>query len=218
MKIEGPKPGFTDEAATISDLEILLQQPAINELRPCQNCVAKCECSDSQHCACQCSVDCVNIPIALSIDPDRFPIEPGIARLVFELNALRLFQTCWSCEGHLSNGYVNKMPRIWFYTPSPTYTQLIVQHLSGLMCAHRLQFNWGVQMTTLNSEIHCTYSIEPLIDHTTQLTIEALHNDLKVISEDFAHHIKRLAKSHLRRLVQNQTANRFGHKMKRKLA
>ena len=36
----------------------------------------------------------------LSSDPERYPIEPGIVPLVFALRGLRVFEPCWSCEGH----------------------------------------------------------------------------------------------------------------------
>lgn len=220
MKIAPPKAGFTNEATIISDLETLLKQPDANELRPCENCGIKCSCSRSPHCACQCSATCCNIPVALSIEPDRYPIEPAIAKLVFELNTLRLFQTCWSCEGHRnSHGAANKMPRIWFYTPSPIYCQLIVQHLSALMCAHKLTYRWIIQITNLGNEIYSTYSLEPSLNPTTQPDIQMLHNDLKIISEDFSRQIKRIAEANLQQLNQvlNEECN-YDQQTRKKLA
>lgn len=211
MKVEEPKSSFVDEASIISELEILLKQPDMNELRPCRSCDIKCESCNSTLCGCTCSANCADIPQAMSIDPERYPIEPGIAKLVFELNSLRLFQTCWSCEGHLSrNGAVNKLPRIWFYSPSPIYPQLIVQHISELSCAHKLNYKWGVQMISWNGELYCTYSLEPVMDFTTELDIALLHSDLQIISQNFADNIRVLARNYLRQLNQKKSTARFG--------
>jgi len=49
----------------------------------------------------------------------NFPIESGIAPLVFELKRLGVFEPCWSCEGHNDpGGNLWKIPRVWFYCDS----------------------------------------------------------------------------------------------------
>jgi len=212
MKIKTPDASFIDEKSTIADLKALLSQPGINELRACQQCKIACQCSNSSHCACQCSAECSNIPTAISTEPALYPIEPGVAKLVFELNSLRLFETCWSCEGHLDNhGDVKKLPRIWFYTQSPVYAQLAAIHLTNLSCRHKITHRWAIQMISLKENLHHTYSMEPIPEHTTQPNIDALQQDLKIISQNFSQHIKAIAREQLQRLEQAPTTHQAAH-------
>jgi len=211
MKIKTPDASFIDEKSAIASLKALLKQPGINQLRACQHCNIACQCSNSSHCACQCSAECSNIPTAISTEPALYPIEPGVAKLVFELNSLRLFETCWSCEGHQDNyGDVNKLPRIWFYTQSPVYAQLAVIHLTNLSCRHKTTHRWVIQMLSLNENFHPTYSMEPILEHTTQPNIDALQQDLKIISQNFAQHIKTIAREQLQKLEQALTTHLIG--------
>ncbi|MBL1259939.1 MAG: hypothetical protein COB33_005345 [Thiotrichaceae bacterium] len=89
MKIKAPNTRLIDEENTIIALKMLLNQASINELRTCKNCKIACECSSSNNCACQCSAECSNIPVAISTEPERYPIERGVAKLVFELNSFK---------------------------------------------------------------------------------------------------------------------------------
>ena len=96
-------------------LTVLGQTPT-GEERPCRDCERLCLQHGSTTCTCGCNFACPDAPIALTSDPDRYPIEPRILPLVFELNALKVVQPCWSCEGH--NGLseeVQKLPSVWFY-------------------------------------------------------------------------------------------------------
>jgi len=63
-------------------------------------------------------------------------------------------------------------------------------------------------MILLNNNLHHTYSIEPILEHTTQPDIEALQDDLKIISQDFAWHIKSIARDQLQKLEAAPTNHR----------
>jgi len=43
--------------------------------------------------------------------------------------------------------------------------------------------------------------MEPIIEHTIQPNIEVLQQDLKIISQDFANHIKTIARDQLQKLA-----------------
>ncbi len=66
-----------------------------------ESCAFRCEQCGSTRCNCECSQHCPRAAHALSEDPDRHPIEPGIQPLVFAMKRLGVFTPCWSCEGHL---------------------------------------------------------------------------------------------------------------------
>jgi len=93
MRIEKPSFDARIRKKICEDLQLLISQPTALEDPPCPGC----RIHDLQIC----SSKCPEAPRALSIDPGRYPIEPKVTPLVFELRTTRVMQTCWSCEGHM---------------------------------------------------------------------------------------------------------------------
>jgi len=60
-----------------------------------QHCTVKCTRCGSISCQCQCSTACPEAASTLSVDPEAYPIEPGILPLIFQMKRLGLFQPCW---------------------------------------------------------------------------------------------------------------------------
>lgn len=194
MRIEPPKPELLDRAALAAELSMLLGQPEAGALRPCPGCAVPCPCSMSHDCTCACMPECPNIARVCSSDPERYPLEPAVVPLVFELNALRLVQTCWSCEGHRDAGdRLVKRPRVWFYTRSACYAQLISDYLATLRAQHRLSHPWQVRLVSQGQQGCVTYSIEPELDLPDATRLAALHHDLAVIGAGLAMRIRELA-------------------------
>lgn len=88
-----------------------------------------------------CRRSCAAAAQRLSSDPARFPIEPAIVPLVFELKRLGVFHPCWSCEGHHApDGGLWKWPEVWFYADSVVHVRALAEAIAGL----RLSRPWQV--------------------------------------------------------------------------
>ena len=126
-------------------------------------CTLVCPQCGSTACRCTCSPQCAEAPRALSSDPDRYPIEPAVLPLVFEMKRIGLFEPCWSCEGHLgTDGALWKLPRVWFYCDSMAHLRLLADLLDALEFSHRLAVRWQVVVTFSNADNpHTTFSLEP---------------------------------------------------------
>lgn len=125
-----------------------LRQPAANEARPCRDCAILCARHASPTCPCGCSFACPDAPAFLSSDPVRYPIEARILPLVFELNALRLVQPCWSCEGHTTeDDTIHKLPSVWFYVDESDYASLLNRYLVQSFSQRRTHVPWIVSLT-----------------------------------------------------------------------
>ncbi|MGE4165240.1 MAG: hypothetical protein AB7E67_04565 [Xanthobacteraceae bacterium] len=78
----------------------------------------------------RCHRHCASAAIRLSTD-SRYPIEPLVAPLTFELKRLGAFHPCWSCEGHNdAAGRLNKKPALWFYVESVVHIRALAGALS----------------------------------------------------------------------------------------
>jgi len=194
MKIGTPDEDFIELEQVKKDLQHFLAQDEPWQSPPCPNC--------NNHQPKTCSPNCTEAPRALSIDPDRFPIEQNAVALVYELNANRVFQTCWSCEGHVREGEskIWKLPQVCFYSQSAIYPKLISSHLSNLFIQKRLKYNWHLSLTEISQSIHPTYSIRPELTHETELNLGLLQNDLKEISKDLHLRLKFEADKLLKKL------------------
>lgn len=127
-------------------------------------CRSICPQCGSTDCQCQCSADCPEAGRNLSVEPDEYPIEPGILPLVFEMKRLGLFTPCWSCEGHMGHdGKLWKLPRVWFYSESETHVRLLAGGLKELEFGKKLNTRWQVVVTfSDDDDPETTYSIEPV--------------------------------------------------------
>ena len=138
----------------------------------------------------------------MSSDPDRHPIEPGIAPLVFALLLLRLCHPCWSCEGHADpDGTLTRLPQVWFAADSVTYPRLILAHLHTLQFKKRIANPWRVGLSLAESD-----NPQPLFFVAPDVTLEAapaldsLRQDIRVIASNLADAVLANARSHLARV------------------
>lgn len=113
-----------------------------------------------------CSRHCPNIPQALSSDPENYPIENGIAPLVFEVNRLGVFDTCWSCEGHNgSDGKLWKTPKVWFRAESQVHLGLLGQCLHDLRITGAVKAVWQVTLVSVDDQdVETLFCMEPRIE------------------------------------------------------
>jgi hypothetical protein len=122
--------------------------------------------------------------MALSTDPECYPIEPGILPLVFEMKKSRIFDPCWSCEGHLAaDGSLRKSPRLWFYCKSMIYLRLLVDGLNNLRQTAKLNFQWEVVVTFSDPDNpETTFSLQPILSQNCTTSLSALHGDVGEIA------------------------------------
>lgn len=186
------------------DLNLLLSQPTDREQRPCSDCHERCGCSKhSVTCCCSCSADCLNVPRQLSSDPDLYPIEPRIVPLVYELNALRVVEPCWSCEGHAPQlGKPMKLPQVWFTSPSPKYADLLMQHIGDLYAKKKLAYSWIVALNPYNPGGDAvTYVVRPDLARVSgDPKLDMLQLDLQTIAKELRTILCALARGELRNL------------------
>lgn len=196
MHIPTPKPAYLNEEKAIQELETLLGQPNARELRPCPGCKLPCESAQPVQCAVNCDADCVNAPQALSSEPEKHPIEQHVVKIVFELSALRLFQPCWSCEGHLNGqGEMWKLPQVSFYASSELYPKLLVNYLNRLKFQNQLCYPWHVIIVDYGQTWSPTYQLEPTLNQINEeIKLDLLQQDLRQIANDLAEKIKQEAR------------------------
>jgi len=120
----------------------------------------------------------------LTSDPN-FPIETLIAPLAFELKRLGVFKPCWSCEGHNDHaGELWKIPRVWFYGDSVVHVRLLSDVLKELEIDGRLQTPWQVRLTFSDEDNPATtFSLEPETGSGPELSLDALQEDVKVLTQ-----------------------------------
>ena len=149
-----------------------------------ETCAVACPRCGSKACQCQCSDACPEAPRALSADPEKYPIEPGILPLVFEMRRLGLFAPCWSCEGHLGPGEALwKLPRVWFYCDSTTHLRLLASGLRDLEIARKLSTRWQIVVTFSDTDNSATtFSLEPEPTAASASGLPALQQDVVVIA------------------------------------
>lgn len=183
-----------------NDIQHLLNMPTDKELRPCVNCRVMCGCElKSQFCCCMCSADCPLAPKQLSSDPVNYPIEKNILPLVYALSASRIVQPCWSCEGHLDEeGFISKLPQVWFYSPSVVYPDIISQYLLGILVKKQLENIWKVSINQYNRDNYSTlFTIQPKLENDQTAELKSLHRDIKVIADNFDFQLRTMARKQL---------------------
>lgn len=149
----------------------------------CSNVCAQC---GSISCHCNCSRDCPDAPRAMSTDPEKYPIEPGIAPLVYELKRIGIFRPCWSCEGHLGNdGTLWKLPQVWFYCDSMVHIRILADGLKSLRFEGKIRGVWEVHIEfsePVNADT--TFAIRPnLSSDGKRHTLHVLQKDVTMIAE-----------------------------------
>lgn len=139
---------------------------------------------------------CSHAPAQLSSEPQLFPIEPEVLPLVYGLTVLRVIETCWSCQGHRDDkGGLQKIPQIWFYSPSGTYAELIARHMTKLRADKRLFYPWQVVVDPFDAGGPATtFILKPdLADGVDISSLDRLQQDLRRIAEFLPERVRHLA-------------------------
>jgi hypothetical protein len=188
MKIARPESAARHDKLAREALERLAAQPSVRDLRPCPECRLPCPTHSSSTCCCGCTADCPDAPRQMSIEPDLYPIETGIAPLVMEFYALRLCPPCWSCEGHIDEaGKLKRLPRVWFHCREISYLGLIADRLFRLRFERAIGQPWQVrtELDDTKSAGETIFSLEPALRPGAAL----------IIANGFADAIRKAAKT-----------------------
>ncbi len=143
------------------------------------------ECSKTS-CQCQCDTACPHIPHKLSSDPDKHPIEEGIAPLAFEMQRLGVFEPCWSCEGHNGlDGELWKRPAVWFYCDDLTHLRLLADVVENLYANDKLVFHWSVHITYTDKLYpEAIFALEPERRRVRDVKLEDLRADVQALADN----------------------------------
>ena len=185
MKIPPPRDNLLFESSIRRQLEMFIGQPEPSAIAPCSGC--------NQHEPANCAPACERAPGALSIDPEQYPIEPKIVGLVYEVNACRVLQTCYSCEGHFRNDKLWKIPQVSFYSDAPIYVKLVLIHLDRLYLKKVLSYCWHIVLIDMAQTLNLTYSIQPDLNNVEKHHLGKLQQDLKILSINFHSELKNIA-------------------------
>jgi hypothetical protein len=146
----------------------------------------------------------------MSSDPDDFPIETGIAPLVYILHSINGCDPCWSCEGHTDgNQRLKRLPQVWFTTESLAIVRLIQELLEDLRIKRKLSGPWRLRVTcTDNFESpHTTFSIEPELEPGAKAELGRLHKDIRTIADRFRADIRHLALQYIENVRISSPSN-----------
>ena len=148
----------------------------------CSKVCSKC---GSISCQCECSRDCADAPGMLSSDPVNYPVEPGIAPLVYEMQRSGLYRPCWSCEGHARNdGGIWKLPQVWFYCDSVVHIRILADTLKALKFAKKIQSRWEVHIEFSEpGNPDTTFALRPNLEHGESYLLTNLQRDARAIAE-----------------------------------
>lgn len=187
MKINNPANGLLDKESLRRDLMAIITLPETIEDRPCPNC-------DSPAVR-DCSSACPSASRALSGDPENHPLESKVVPIAFEMATSRVFQTCWSCEGHVDqDGHLWKFPQVSFYVSAPVYAQLLLKYVNGLMNDGKLSYSWSVLVSDYGPLNGVTYTLQPNLHLQVDVHLGKLQHDLLTVSQNLAANLKILAK------------------------
>lgn len=203
MKISTPNASAENLNLAITALQEFLSQAAPKEAPPCPGC--------QDHTPEKCKPGCSDAPRAMSIDPELYPIEPGVVPLVYELFSMRLVQPCWSCEGHtqeLTDGeqFLWKIPQVCFYSSSPVYPQLLLRCLNDLKFTKQLEYVWHVVLSDFSQTWEVTYSLQPDLNQVDKADIKLIQKDLLTISNNLYSNMRIQASKMLAELQQQLKA------------
>lgn len=187
MKINKPDDGFLDKDVLRHDLMAFISPSASEDIAPCPNCDSK-VISD-------CSSSCSKAPRALSCDPENHPLESKVVPIAFELALSKVFQTCWSCEGHVDqDGQLWKYPQVSFYVCAPVYAQLLLKYVNGLMNDGKLSYSWHVVVSDYGPLNGMTYTLQPNLYMVTEVHLGKLQQDLLTVSQNMVANLKAIAR------------------------
>lgn len=200
MKLAALDHSLESDRAKINDLRHLLQQPSVEEIRPCPGCVKPCPCSQSTTCTCHCSPECEYAPFVMSSEPERYPIEKNILALVFGLNCLRVLPPYWSCEGHnFPSGEIFRVPQVWFYSRSIIYPKLIGEYVHQLKIKDTIHYPWHICLAYADNSLETGFSIEPDVKGIENPELTMMQKDVQTIADNLLSRIQELAKEYIRR-------------------
>lgn len=208
MEIARVRPEFVSRAEAIAELERLLQ--AIQEplQQPCPNCQHPDDAGNPELCHWQCD----DAPHALSTEPEKHPIEPHVLQVTFELSKLGLFQPCWSCEGHVdTSGKPYRQPQVVFYCANPVYALMLHEHIDLLHHGHHLHSRWHIGLTSLGQKMGVTYVLEPSVQAGSEVSLTELQEDLQVIGNKLAQHLRIISEARLASLKMEQATQAAYH-------
>lgn len=133
-----------------------------------------------------CSLSCSDAQRALSCEPERFPIEPKITPLVFEIQRLGVFYPCWSCEGHLDKQEnLWRLPAVWFYCDNLTHVRLLADGVADLHTKGVLKVPWLVRLGYTDGDVPDTaFALEPLIEDRSTVRLETLQADVAALARE----------------------------------
>ena len=162
-----------------------------------ETCSFVCSQCGSTTCQCRCSPFCPEAGKALSADPERYPIEPRILPLVFAMKRLRVFDPCWSCEGHAAaDGSLWKMPMVWFYCRSMLYLRILKDGLNHLKLTGKVNSQWEILVTFSDPEnLDTTFSIQPSAPQSPAIQLSVLQDDAREIAGSFDEMIREGARA-----------------------
>ena len=187
MHIIKPNEQFLDVERLRSDLEAFINQPGPSEVPPCPGC--------TDHVSTLCSAGCPDAPKALSIEPERYPVEPKVVPLVYELMSTHVLMTCWSCEGHMgADGKLWKVPMVSFYSASAIYPKLLLKHIETLTYKKALSYRWQIVLSDFAQTPGVTYSVQPELSLIDDVHLGQLQQDLGIIADDALLKLKSIAK------------------------
>lgn len=187
MKIDQPDKDFIDIEQVRLDLQRFIEQKDPWEIPPCPNCTT--------HTPQKCTPTCADAPTALSIDPVLYPIEKNVVALVYEINATRLFKSCWSCEGHMNNkNALWKLPQVCFYSQAAIYPKLVSSYLGKLFIRKQLKYQWNLFLSEISQSVYPTYCIRPDLNSEKDPSLGALQQDLRQIADNLHKHLKQEAR------------------------
>lgn len=148
------------------------------------HCNSLCPDCGSTSCACRCAPECPEAAKALSSEPARYPIEPGILPLVFAMKRTGIFDPCWSCEGHLlADGGVWKAPMVWFYSRSMVYLRLLGDSIARIKGSGGLGAPWKIMVTYSDpGNPDTTFSLQPSLEEARDVSLPALQADARAIA------------------------------------
>lgn len=173
-------------------------------IRTCTDCKKLCSCSQSDTCNCDCSITCELAPEKLSSDSEKFTIEKGIYPLTFALNDLKVFKTCWSCEGHINkNTKVFKLPQLWFYSTSSFYLKILSEVILDLYLKKIILNRWHIEILPASWTKQTIYNLTPQENkHINSLT--RLHLDIVAIAKYLKHDTNLIFQENLKDLINNK--------------
>ena len=148
------------------------------------HCTLSCFSCGRGDCGCACSPDCVRASSELSADAGKYPIEPAVLPLVFEMKRLEIFTPCWSCEGHPHpDGSLWKLPSVWFYCESLVHVRLLAAGVAEMKLAGRLAARWNVSVTYSDPDNpDTTFALEPVVAPDAPATLMQMRADLGAIA------------------------------------